>query len=168
MLWFGVLLMTGNVTSARSSTAKLRAASRADLPSVEQLLVSNKLPSDGVSDSFDDFIVAEADGLVVGAIGLEVYGDAALLRSAVVHEGVRGTGLGADLVDGILRHARARGVQSVFLLTTTAEDYFPRFGFAVTSRDGVPASLKQSREFRGACPDTAILMARRLETPASE
>ena len=110
-----------------------------------------------------DFVVAEEGGRLVGAIGLEVYGDVALLRSAVVQQGRRGTGLGQGLVARLLEHAAARGVREVYLLTTTAERYFPRFGFAPVPREAVAPALWASEEFRGACPDSAIAMRKLLE-----
>lgn len=50
----------------------------------------------------------------------------------------------------------------VFLLTTTAEHYFPRFGFACVSRDSVADAVKASPEFKGACPASAIAMRKSL------
>ena len=81
--------------------------------------------------------MAEESGRVVGAVGLEVYGDCALLRSAVVDAGRRGSGLGIDLVESLLRHAATRGVREIYLLTTTAEHFFPRFGFVRIPRGDV-------------------------------
>jgi amino-acid N-acetyltransferase len=66
------------------------------------------------------------------------------------------------LVEALLEHAESDGVADVYLLTTTAEEYFPKFGFARTTRAAVPDAVKLSAEFRGACPDTAIVMVRRL------
>jgi amino-acid N-acetyltransferase len=74
----------------------------------------------------------------------------------------RGTGVGRHLVEQILELAERAGVDEVYLLTTTAEGYFPRFGFSRTTREVVPDSVKSSAEFRGACPDTAIVMERRV------
>jgi amino-acid N-acetyltransferase len=105
-----------------------------------------------------DFLVAEESGRVVGAVGLEVYGDCALLRSAVVDAGRRGSGLGIDLVGSLLRGAEKRGLREIYLLTTTAEHFFPRFGFVRIPRDDVAPTVRESEEFRGACPDSAIAM----------
>ena len=58
--------------------------------------------------------------------------------------------------------ARDRGVDTVFLLTTTAERFFPKFGFEPVTRADVPASLKESVEFRSACPQTAVVMRKQL------
>ena len=77
--------------------------------------------------------------------------------------GRRGTGVGQDLVETLLQRARSRGVREVYLLTTTAEDYFPRFGFSTISRTEVAPAVRASEEFRGACPDTAVAMRRVLQ-----
>ena len=50
------------------------------------------------------------------------------------------------------------GITTVVLLTTTAEDYFPRFGFERTDRSVVPEEVRESAEFRGACPASATVM----------
>ena len=62
----------------------------------------------------------------------------------------------------VLDHARERGVQDVYLLTTTAEDYFPRFGFRRVDRREVPAEVQASVEFRKACPGSAVAMRKSL------
>jgi amino-acid N-acetyltransferase len=141
---------------------RVRNAESSDLASVESLLAENDLPIDGVRDNFSSFIVADDDSTISGVIGLEKYGSAALLRSAVVSQDHRGSGLGRRLVERLLERAESEGVSEIYLLTTTAEAYFPRFGFARTSRAAVPEAVKSSVEFRGACPDTAIVMVRRL------
>ena len=143
---------------APAASIRVRPARAADYPAVAGLLEAAGLPTAGVSPSLPDFMVAEADGGVVGAIGLEAYGPAALLRSAVVAPAERGRGAGTALVAGLLEHARARGVRDVYLLTSTAEDWFPRFGFARIRRDAVPAALHASAEFQGACPDSAAIL----------
>jgi amino-acid N-acetyltransferase len=96
---------------------------------------------------------------------MEHYGTVGLLRSVAVDPARRGTGLGGSLVEYVLGRAGAAGINDVFLLTTTAERYFPRHGFAVASREAVPAALAASEEFRGACPASAVLMRRRLGQP---
>jgi len=141
---------------------KIRKARQSDLPDVEQLLSSSKLPLDGVRDHFADFIVAEDNDEIEGAVGLEKYDSCAQLRSAVVAVDHRGSGIGAQLVAQALERAEEAGVSELYLLTTTAENYFPRFGFTRTTRAAVPEELKSSAEFRGACPDTAVVMKRRL------
>ncbi len=97
----------------------------------------------------------------MGCIGLEAYGDVALLRSLAATSAVRGSGVGRRLVEGLIVGARSDGVSILYLLTTTADEYFPRFGFERITRGEIDERLQASEELRGACPDTAICM--RLE-----
>lgn len=140
----------------------IRKATDRDLDSVRRLLSASDLPLDGVKENFSSFIVAEDEGAIVGAIGLEKFGPIALLRSAVVSNDHRGRGIGGALVEHIIENAEQEGIEELFLLTTTAEDYFPQFGFERTTRLAVPVAVKGSAEFQGACPDTASVMTRRI------
>jgi amino-acid N-acetyltransferase len=145
---------------------KIRNANASDFPEVERLLTEGKLPVEGVRENFSSFLVAEEEeGTIAGAVGLERYGSAALLRSAVVAPANRGTGIGRQLIESLLQRASGDGIEELYLLTTTAEKYFPRFGFTPTIRAAVPESVKASAEFRGACPDTAVVMTRRASRP---
>jgi len=141
---------------------RIRSATKSDLAAVEDLLKASDLPTDGVRDNFSSFVVADDDGAITGAIGLEKYGSVALLRSAVVSPDHRGSGVGRKLIEQLLERAEEAGVDELYLLTTTAEKYFPRFGFTRTTRAAVPDAVKASAEFRGACPDTAVVMTRRV------
>ena len=145
---------------------KIREATSRDLDAVENLLSANDLPVDGVKENFSSFVVAEDKGEIAGAIGLEKFGSVALLRSAVVSPEYRGSGIGRRLVEQVLEQASDEGIEELFLLTTTAEKYFPRFGFSPTARSAVPAAIKASAEFQGACPDSAVVMTRRVTSRA--
>lgn len=136
---------------------------RSELSEVVALLEASGLPTAGVSDHFDSFLVARGeDGSLAGCIGLEFYGDVGLLRSLAVASEARGSGLGTSLVERLLDLARAKGVETLYLLTTTAESYFPRFGFERLTRDRADPKLEASAELRGACPASAVLMYRKL------
>ena len=53
-----------------------------------------------------------------------------------------------------IEHAQAGDLAPVLdLLTTTAERFFPGFGFERVERVDVPASVQASVEFRSACPE---------------
>ena len=145
--------------------ADVRSGTAADYPAVIALLEAAGLPTAGVPRTLGDFLVADrADGLA-GAIGLERYGSGALLRSAVVRPGDQGTGIGAALVRALLDRARDGGLREIYLLTTTAERWFPRFGFTPIEREQVPDAVRVSVEFREACPASAAVM-RLLIDPA--
>lgn len=140
----------------------LRSARPADQGAIETLLSRLELPTAGVAEWLDRFLVAEHEGAIVGAAGVELYGDGALLRSVAVDPAWRGSGVARALVDRALDVAQTAGAREIFLLTTTAEHYFPRLGFACISRDDVPAPVQTSVEFRGACPASAVAMRRTL------
>jgi len=148
---------------ASDQTAPIRRAGPSDDSAVLGLLEAAGLPVAGVLPTLPDFYVAEGDGRLVGAAGLELYDRDALLRSVVVESSMRGSGLGVALVERILEHARERDLRAVYLLTTTADGYFPRFGFGRITREQVPESVKTSVEFRDACPASAVAMRKVLE-----
>jgi amino-acid N-acetyltransferase len=148
--------------TTESTSARIRAASQADLPAVEQLLTASELPLDGVRDAFSDFVVAESNGDIVGVAGLEICCDDALLRSVAVHADWRSKGVGRALVTRAIADAEARGINALYLLTTTAEHYFPTLGFSKVDRDAVPADVRATREFTSACPASAVAMKRAL------
>jgi N-acetylglutamate synthase-like GNAT family acetyltransferase len=141
------------------TTLQLVPAVPADLPAVLELLAASGLPNDGLAEHFDAAVIARAGAAVVGSAALELYGETALLRSVAVAEGLRGQGLGRALTTAALGLARARGVRRVYLLTTTAEGYFPSFGFAPIARAEVEPAVQASVEFTGACPASAAVMA---------
>src|SRR5437763_3892769 len=119
-------------------SAQLRPARADDLAAVEQLLAASQLPLDGVREALSTFIVAQAGADIVGVAGLEVCCDNALLRSVAVHDAWRSRGLGRALVTRTIAEAEARGINALYLLTTTADRYFPTFGFRTIERDAVP------------------------------
>lgn len=147
----------------------IRTASAADREAVEALLQSANLPPDGLDEQFGDpYAVAVSDGRIVGAAGVEVHGGAGLLRSVVVDAAWRGRGLGAALTRERLRWARQRGLDSVYLLTDSAGEWFPRLGFAPVGREQVPDAVRGSLQFASVCPSTAAVLGLNLrEAPCA-
>ena len=152
------------LVAADQQPVALRPATRADLPAVEHLLRALDLPTAGVAEWVERFWIADHGGKAVGVVGLEQYGDEALLRSVAVDPSWRSAGLGRALVDAALRAARTAGAKEMYLLTTTAERYFARFGFVQIARNDVPGAVQQSVEFREACPASAVVMRTELST----
>jgi amino-acid N-acetyltransferase len=144
--------------NATRASPVVRPALANDWAAIERLLSERDLPTAGAREHLDAFVVAAEGPVVVGCAGIERYGDVGLLRSVAVAEGLAGRGLGATLVTALLEQARGLGLRAVYLLTTTAAGYFPRFGFESIPRDGLPPSLSASEELRGACPASAVTM----------
>jgi amino-acid N-acetyltransferase len=140
----------------------IQPASDSDLPAVRRLLTAHHLPLDGVDEHVATMVVARHGNDVVGAAAVELYADGALLRSVVVDPAVRGQGLGHRLSDAALGIAKDLGSDTAFLLTTTADGFFPKLGFEPIVRDEVPASVQASIEFQSACPASAVVMRKRL------
>jgi len=145
------------------AAAALRGASTADLPAVEALLSAAGLPLTGVAEAIDRFVVAEDRDDLVGVAGLEVHGPDGVLRSVAVSPAQQGRGLGARLTERVVASARAAGLRRLYLLTTTAESYFPRHGFRRIERESASSAVRESVEFREACPASAVAMVLELE-----
>jgi len=133
-----------------------------DLPAVRRLLETQHLPLDGIDAHVSTMVVAKQGSEVVGAAAVELYADGALLRSVVVDPRIQGQGLGHRLSEAALSIAAGRGTRTAFLLTTTAEKFFPKLGFEQIVRDEVPASVRASIEFQSACPASAVVMRKRI------
>lgn len=137
-------------------------ATQNDIPAIESLLTACNLPLDGVTDLVDEFVVARSNGRVVGVAAVEPCGAYGLLRSAGVDESMRGRGVGRMLVQRLIADAEAKGYRALYLLTTTAENYFPAFGFIVTAREAVPVEIQATSQFKDICPSSATVMRRAL------
>lgn len=144
-------------------TETIERATPADVEAVRALLEHNGLPVGAVTERIPATLVVRNAGQVVGSAALELYGCAALLRSVVVDAGGRGRGLGQRLIVAALERARQEHVCEVYLLTETAHEFFPRFGFRIVERAEVAPALQQSDEWTCACPASAKVMMLRLE-----
>jgi amino-acid N-acetyltransferase len=140
-----------------------------DRDDVIRLLSEAKLPIEDLNtQTLQNFLVArEVNGAAVGAVGLELYGETGLLRSLVVDPSYRGRGLGKQLASEIETYARGLGVKTLFLLTMTAADFFPRLGYQPIVRSDVPQSIAETFEFKSACPVSAVCLRKDLSPTAS-
>ncbi|MDB4926807.1 arsenic resistance N-acetyltransferase ArsN2 [Mucilaginibacter sp.] len=126
------------------------------------LLSAEKLPVDDLPETLENFIVALDGDEVTGAIGLEIYGDYALLRSMVVTPPYRNKGVAGELLQQLETIANTQSIKEIYLLTETAPDYFTGKDYQTITRADVPAEVQQSSEFSYACPQTAIVMKKIL------
>jgi amino-acid N-acetyltransferase len=133
-----------------------------DLAAILSLLKAQGLPTDGLEQHLTTTLVAHQDDRLIGSVAVETYPDGGLLRSVAVAGPSQGQGLGQALTSAALEMARDRGLDTLYLLTTTADGYFPKFGFEPITRQDVPASVQTSVEFTSACPSSAVVMRKRL------
>ena len=135
-----------------------------DESSVKHLLSESGLPiADITAKHMEHFFGCGSGSNLEGVVGLELYGEVALLRSLAVTASRRGAGLGSVLVAHAERYAREQGAKSLYLLTTTADAFFLRRGYARIPREEAPEAIKNTKEFGGICPLSSAFMIKNLE-----
>lgn len=138
-------------------------SARPSLDVVRAMLDEAGLPASDITDAHcDHFFYAGSATRPDGIVGIELLGEAGLLRSLAVRGDARGSGLGSGLVRGVEDYARSRGVRAIYLLTTTAEKFFEARGYGIVARDAAPAAIRSTREFAGICPASSAFMLKRI------
>lgn len=133
---------------------------------VKKLLASAQLPTTDITpERMEHFFGAWEGSDLAGVVGIEPFGSVALLRSLAVVASKCRSGVGSELLIQVERYATKQGVRSLFLLTTTAETYFEKRGYARISREIAPEAIRNTMEFTNLCPASAALMMKHI--PAS-
>lgn len=140
------------------NTIKIRKSKLVDESLIIQLLIDCKLPTHDIIQNKIDFKVAVNGDNLVGCIGIEPYGKDALLRSFAIADNFRNKSLGSDLLQLILKECKDMGIERIHLLTTTAENYFLKYGFIKSDRASAPKSIIETTEFSEICPSTSIYL----------
>lgn len=141
----------------------IQPAKHTDLSAVRALLEMERLPASDVDErALERFLIWRDDSRVNGIVGLELYGEFALLRSLVVAQHARGQGAGETLTRAAEELAAELGANSIYLLTTTAERFFAARGYRKIDRADAPKSIQGTTQFSALCPSTAVLMAKSL------
>ncbi|MGV3558597.1 arsenic resistance N-acetyltransferase ArsN2 [Larkinella arboricola] len=134
-----------------------------DRETVVALLQQADLLTDDLPTDLADFVLAKAPDGYVGVAGLERFGPVALLRSVAVEADHQGQQIAARLVEQLLERAKRAGVKELYLITTTADRYFARHGFQPVDRQTVPVTIRQTPQFGGLCPASAVVMKRVID-----
>ncbi len=154
---------------AKEPMLLMRSATEQDFDAAIALLGACKLPHEDLHPGgMGEFIVAMESRSLLGVIGLERFGNVGLLRSLAVSPERRSAGLGGELVDALERRSRDAGVEALYLLTTTAADFFARRGYAIVPRAQAPASIQSTQEFSTLCPSQAVCLRKILNEPNGE
>lgn len=133
------------------------------MPAVLRLLEDGGLPHRDVDAAcVEQFLVAEYARAVVGCVGLECRGDAALLRSLAVQASLRKTGLGSRLAQAAEARAQRLGIASLYLLTTAAAAFFERHGYRIVERASAPPAIQMTTQFAELCPAQAVCLCKAL------
>lgn len=130
---------------------------------VEALLNEAQLPvSDLASCRSLNLLGIRDGGRLVGVVGVEAYGGVGMLRSLAVESAHRNSGLGGTLVSNAETWAAERGVNTLYLLTTTAAQFFAKLGYEVVPRSEAPAAIAATAQFSDLCPASSTFMRKVL------
>lgn len=138
----------------------IRSAGPGDRKSIIGLLTESELPTRGIADFLDEYVVAEIQGTVIGVGGIEYHGRHALLRSLAVSAKHRGRGVATAICDYLEAQATQHEAEHIYILTETAEEFFALRGYMSISRSEAPAEIAASEEFADICPQSATFMRR--------
>lgn len=114
-----------------------------------------------VYQSIRDWLVAEADGKMVGMGSLLImWSDLAEIRSLVIDPAYQGQGVGRALVAQLVAEARVMGLPRVFALTRKP-GFFLKIGFELTRIEHLPRKVQKDCVFCPkfhACDEVAVIM----------
>jgi amino-acid N-acetyltransferase len=139
-----------------------KAGEKSDIRLIKSLLKNADLPYEDIDLARHEFIVATYGAKIVGAVGLEPYGECGLLRSLAVEDSYRGRGMGKALVSEMIRYSKNGNVKHLYLLTLTADRFFEKEGFERISRESMPAAIKNTTEFTSICPVSSVCMKKEI------
>jgi len=134
-----------------------------EAPEVMGIIDQCGLPIEDITQTMlKDFLIARKGADILGVVGLEISSGDALLRSLAVTEAHRRMGIGLKLVKSAERYARSRRIETLYLLTLTAEALFRQAGYSAIDRSSAPVAMQATREFKTLCPDTAVCMKKEI------
>lgn len=136
-----------------------------DIEDATALLEEVGLPTSDIDPiMIDNFVGLYAGDKLLALGGIEIYEERALMRSLATIPSHRQRGLAQKIVAALEARALRAGVSDLYLLTDTAESYFSNRGYVRLERDAAPSSIANTAQFRELCPDSAVLMHKRLRT----
>jgi len=133
-------------------------------PEIKQLLIYSNLHHEDIPPAQLKHFLLGWDGptKLVAVVGLEIKNHSALLRSLAVDADYRSRGIATKLVGKIEGYAKSIEVDTLYLLTLTAEAFFEKCGYRRIARDSAPAGIQETTEFKNLCPASAVCMVRNL------
>jgi amino-acid N-acetyltransferase len=138
-------------------------ANATDLQAIRELLTTCRLPADDLQLYLHDFLVAKNGKSLIGCVGVERFEKVALLRSLAVQQEFRGNGIARELCSRLEQQISG---MDVYLLTTTAADFFVKIGYCRINREEAPLVITRNKQFTSLCPSTAALMRKNLSARA--
>ena len=135
-----------------------------DEPWIRQLLILCELPQEDITpEHLRHFLVLKEKGQVIGLVGVEVLVPFGLLQSLAVNPRYRCRGFASQLVEKVEKYATSLKIETLYLLTMTAEGFFAKRGYQRVERNSVPSPLHGTTEFKNLCPASAVCMVKYLK-----
>ena len=128
-----------------------------DINLVKSLLEENDLPVSDLNSSITFFVEKDKDKIIATG-GLESRGNDAIIRSIAVSDAFKSQGFGDAITKQLIHYAKEIQKEDIYLLTTTAEKYFLKYGFKEVDRAHVSREVKNSTQYKDVCPDSAVVM----------
>jgi amino-acid N-acetyltransferase len=141
-------------------------AASQDLAELSNLLQECGLPFEDIAGHLPHFILAKDGAKLIASIGLEALGDVGLLRSLAVSPQYRGQRIAEVLCERLEGQAQALGIESLYLLTLTAEGFFQKRSYVNIERQLAPPAIQNTEEFKSICPASSVCMKKEVKPSA--
>ena len=149
------------ITEKTTPTAlKIAVTEKERLQAIE-ILQQQNLPTSDINEDKLMYLLMNGEK-IIGTAGLEIFDDCALLRSVSVINEEQGKGYGSIINEEIENYAKESGINCMYILTTTAKDFFDKQGYCVIKREESPVSVQQTAEFISLCPSSAVVMKKKI------
>ncbi len=134
------------------------------LSEVMALLTLANLPVNDIGENVELFAL-ETNEQIIATAGLETNGRIGLLRSVSVLDSQKGKGYGLLIVQKLEKYAERQGIKELYLLTTTAKEFFEKkCNYKVIERTHVPTEIQSSQQFASVCPSSAVVMKKIIQS----
>lgn len=134
--------------------ATIRLAQSKDKDDIVQLLQQAQMNTTGVDKPAAQFLLAEKENdstkqrQIVGTVGVEFYGQRALLRSFVLTDGVNQARLGLEIIRIVLAYVEQKHVSELYMVTLAPSSFFTELGFCEVAWEALPDDIRASDHIR--------------------
>lgn len=143
-------------------TLIIKPAETVQLEEIQHLLKNSGLPFEDIGIHLNNFLCVMNYEKIIAVGGLEIYDDVALLRSLAVTERKRNEGIGQMIYSALIDHAKTKNINTIYLLTETAEKFFLKNGFTKVDRNKIPDTIKNTHEYKVLCAESAIVLMKNI------
>lgn len=134
-----------------------------EINEVKELLLSSNLPTSDLNNAPIHFFGMKKNNKLIVTGALEVYGNNAVLRSVAVSNNFQNNGYGKQIVRYLEEVALEMKISHLFLLTTSAENFFKKLKYLPIQRHSCPPKILSSSQFTDICPQSSVCLFKNLK-----